>query len=144
MHFEPAQSHGFVLAQLARRFARALHRRIAAHGVSPGEFPVLLLLWEREDRTQTELAHELAVEQPTMANTLKRMERDGLIERVRDPADRRSARIRLTPRSRDLERTLTARAREANAAALDGLSAQEIQTFLSATRKMLRNLEREE
>ena len=46
--------------------------------------------------SQTALARWASVEQPTMANTLNRMERDGLIVRTPDPDDRRSALISLT------------------------------------------------
>ena len=47
--------------------------------------------------SQKALAEAAAVEQPTIAATLSRMERDGLIERNPDPSDRRSALISLTP-----------------------------------------------
>jgi DNA-binding MarR family transcriptional regulator len=141
MAFDRRQSAGYLVNYLARLFARALYRRIAPHGVTHGQFPVLLLLWEREGATQTELAERLAVEQPTMANTLKRMERDGLVERVPDPADRRQALVTLTPRGRALEAALTASAREANAAALAGLSRDERAQFLALVRRVVANLE---
>lgn len=141
MRFDRQQSAGYVVNYLARLFAQALQRRIAPHGVSTGQFPVLLALWEREDVTQAQLAESLAVEQPTMANTLKRMERDGLIARVADPADRRQARIHLTPRGRALEAVLTASASETNAAALAGLSEEERETWLALARRIVRNVE---
>lgn len=143
MRFDRQRSPGYLVNYLARLFARALYRRIAPHGVTRGEFPVLLMLWEAEGATQTELAERLAVEQPTMANTLKRMERDGLIERVPDPGDRRQARIHLTPRARGLEEVLTGSARAANAAALAGLSEEERETFLALARRIVRNLEQD-
>ena len=126
---------------LARLFAKALYRRIGPHGVTRGQFPVLLVLWEHEGWTQTQLAERLAVEQPTMANTLKRMERDGLIERIPDPEDRRQARVHLTSRGRELEHVLTVSARETNAVALEGLSAQEQAQLMSVARRMIVNLE---
>src|ERR687894_2466440 len=106
MKFDRQQSPGHLINYLARLFAGALYRRIGRHGVTRGQFPVLLMLWEQEGATQTQLAERLAVEQPTMANTLKRMERDGLIVRVPDAEDRRQARIYLTPRGRALEEVL--------------------------------------
>jgi DNA-binding MarR family transcriptional regulator len=101
------------------------------------------MLWEEEGLTQTALAERLAVEQPTMANTLKRMERDGLARRLPDPDDRRQARIYLTKRGRELEGVLTASAREVNAAALAGLGADERRTFLTLARRIVENLERD-
>ncbi|HST63241.1 MAG TPA: MarR family transcriptional regulator [Longimicrobium sp.] len=143
MSFDRNQSAGYVVNYLARSFAQALFRRIRPHGVTTGQFPVLLALWEREGVTQTQLAENLAVEQPTMANTLKRMERDALIQRVPDPEDRRQSRIHLTPRGRELEEVLTGCANDANAAALAGFSAEERDTFLALARRIVRNLERD-
>ena len=77
----------------ARLFVRALDRRLL--NGSAGQMPVFLALMDGNAYTQTELARIAAVEQPTMANTLARMERDGLIARTPDPADRRSSLVSL-------------------------------------------------
>ena len=141
MRFDRHRSPGHVVNYLARLFAKALYRRIGLHGVTRGQFPVLLVLWEQEGATQAELAERLAVEQPTMAGTLKRMERDGLIRRAPDPTDRRQARIRLTPRGRRLEEALTASARETNAVAMGGLSDADSTRLMSLVGRMVANLE---
>ncbi len=143
MRFDRHRSPGHVINYLARLFAKALYRRIGPYGVTRGQFPVLLVLWEREGATQTELAERLAVEQATMANTLKRMERDGLIERVPDPEDRRQARVHLTPRGRELEEVLTTSARETNAVALAGLSAADTAQLMRLAGRMVANLEQD-
>ena len=117
MTLAPEQSLGYQINLLARLFEHALRHRIAPYGVVPGQFPALLCLYAQDGLTQTELARRVSIEQPTMANTLARMQRDGLIHRVRDPDDGRSARIHLTERAKALERPLTDAAREINASA---------------------------
>ena len=118
-------SAGYLTNHVARLFAQALYERLLPHGVAPGQFPVLLLLWEEEELSQTDLAARLDIEQPTMANTLKRMERDRLIRRVADPNDGRRAVIHLTPKARLLTPVLTGLAREVNAIALSPFSQSE-------------------
>ncbi len=76
-----------------------------------------------------------------MANTLKRMERDGLIERLPDPADGRRARVRLTDRARELRPTMVAAARRVNAAAAEGLSDEQLDAVMTAVARMISNLE---
>ena len=122
MSFQRSGSAGYLANHLARLFEQALARRIRPLGLSPGVFPFLLTLWEREGRTQAELAAEADVEQATAANTLNRMERDGLIARVPNPGDGRSRLITLTPRARGLRDAAEAAAEAANAEALAGLS----------------------
>jgi DNA-binding MarR family transcriptional regulator len=124
------ESLGYLVNHLARLMARALHTEISAHGVVPGQFPVLLALWEEDGLTQAELHRRTDVEQATMANTLQRMERDGLIVRKPDPADARRARVHLTARARSLESSLVRAARRVNERTTAGLSASERESFV--------------
>jgi DNA-binding MarR family transcriptional regulator len=134
-------SLGYRVNHLARLLAHALRRRTESHGVVPGQFAQLLALYEEDGLTQRELCERVRIEQPTMALTLKRMERDGLIERIPDPVDRRRARVMLTERSRRLESDLTAAAREVNAVATEGLSEAEIEAFMATLGRLIANLE---
>ncbi|MBL8838380.1 MAG: MarR family transcriptional regulator [Alphaproteobacteria bacterium] len=124
------RSLGYMVNHAARLFARALQREIAPLGLVPGQFPALLMLWEQDGLTQGEIARRVEVEQPTMANTLARMERDGLIVRTPDPADARRAIVRLTARGRALEAPAAAAGRRVNARAAAGLAAAERETLL--------------
>jgi DNA-binding MarR family transcriptional regulator len=143
MAFDRLESPGHVVNYLARLFASALYRRIGEHGVNTGQFPVLLALWEQDGVTQASLVEKLAVELPTMAGTLKRMERDGLIKRVPDAEDARQSHIHLTRRGRALEEALVTSARETNAVALAGLSPNESGQFMRLVKRMIENLERD-
>jgi DNA-binding MarR family transcriptional regulator len=143
MPFDRLESPGHIVNYLARLFASALYRRIREHGVSTGQFPVLLMLWEQDGVTQASLVEKLAVEQPTMAGTLKRMERGGLIKRVADPNDGRQSHIHLTRKGRNLEEALVAGAKDTNAIALAGLTAAEAAQFVRLTRRMIDNLEQD-
>jgi DNA-binding MarR family transcriptional regulator len=134
-------SLGYQVNHLGRLLAQALRERIEPLGVVPGQFAQLLALYEQDGPTQAELCQRVRIEQPTMANTLNRMERDALIQRRPDPADRRRSRIMLTPRARELQPALTAAARGANTAALRGLSAGEVEAFMATLARIIDNLE---
>lgn len=131
MSFSRATSLGYLVNHAARLLERALAEQIVPHGAWTGYFPVLLALWEEDGRTQAELVRLVDVEQPALANTLRRLERDGLVDRTPDPADRRAARIHLTARGRTLEATLTKQARRVNERALRGLHAATRATLLT-------------
>lgn len=133
-------SFGYLTNYLARLFSRALDERLASHGVAVGQFAILLLLWEEDGLTQAELGRRAAVEQPTIANTLIRMERDGLIQRQPDPADRRRAFISLTDHARKLEGPLTDAAQAVLAQAVIGVSPADQAVLLAGLRRMIGNL----
>lgn len=100
-----------------------------------GQFPVLLSLWEEDGLTQSKLHRLTDVEQATMANTLQRMERDGLVRRTRHPSDQRQALVRLTPKARGLEPPLVRSAQEVNEATLAGFSMARKRSSLRACGK---------
>jgi DNA-binding MarR family transcriptional regulator len=133
---------GYEVNQLSRLLAHALRARIESLGVVPGQFAQLLALYEVDGLTQSQLCERVQIEQPTMANTLARMERDGLITRVPDPGDRRRSLVILTPHSRDLQPDLVAAAREVNELATQGLSEHEVDTFMATMRTIIVNLDK--
>ncbi len=137
MTFDRSLSAGYLINHLARIFEQALARRIRPLGLVPGQFPVLLALWEEDGLTQRELVERLDVEQATMANTLARMERDRLIVRRPHPEDRRSRIVRLTPRARALEGPATEAATAVNAMLLAGLSEPARDAFIAAMRTIV-------
>jgi len=131
MTFEKDESAGYLANHMARLFAIALHEKIRPLGLAPAQFMTLLELWDGDGLTQKDLVRRLDVEQATMANTLKRMERDGLIVRQQDPDDRRAQVIRLTPKARNLRDDATAAADAVNARALAGFSENERRAFIA-------------
>lgn len=142
LHAEPLpESLGYRVNHLARALSRALGARIAPLGVVPGQFAQLLALYERDGLTQAELCALLQVEQPTMAKTLGRMERDGLVVRVPDPEDGRRWLVLLTARAVAIADQLVDAARDGNAAALRGLDQERVTAFLDTLGVMIANLE---
>lgn len=141
--FSPEGSLGYQVNHLARLLAASLRERIEPLGVVPGQFAQLLMLYEQDGLTQSELCARVHVEQPTMANTLARMQRDGLIDRVPDPNDKRRSLVMLTSRARELRADLVAAASEVNAVATRGLGADQTDLLMSAIGTAIANLDGE-
>lgn len=133
-------SLGYQVNHAARLLAIALRDGIAPLGVVPGQFAQLLALYEHDGLTQAELCERVQIEQPTMANTLARMERDGLVERVPDPDDRRRSLVLLTDHARAIEADLVAAARNSNAAATRGLDDTQFAALMTALSTVIDNL----
>lgn len=137
MTFQKDRSAGYLANQMARLFAKGLQQRIRPLGLAPAQFMTLLALWDEDGLTQRELVNRLDVEQATMANTLTRMERDGLIERRTLPEDGRSQSIHLTKRAVELRAPATAAARAQNEAALAEFSEEERKQFVALMRRAI-------
>lgn len=120
---------GYKLHYLTRLIMIHLNDQIKPLGVSQGQLPVLCCLNDGEGQTQAELCSRIQVEQPTMANTLRRMERDGLIRRIPCEQDKRQSRIFLTDQIRPTVNTLEQKRDEVLAKMTNRMSADEVTTF---------------
>lgn len=142
MAFDKSRSAGFLANHMARLFALHLSQAIAPLGLAPAQFMTLLELWEEDGLTQADLVERLDVEQATLANTLKRMERDGLVRRAAHPDDGRARLIWLTAKARKLEPAAKKAATAVNRRALEALDATRAEGLLAAMGDVIRQLRR--
>lgn len=137
MTFDTSGSVGYLTNQLARIFARELARAIQPIGLAPAQFLVLTRLCSGPPLTQRALAEAADVDQATMAGTLTRMDRDGLILRQPNPNDGRSQLIAPSDRARTLFKQATTEATGVNRRALSTLTTEEQEVFIALLRKMI-------
>ncbi|MEQ9447770.1 MAG: MarR family transcriptional regulator [Rhodospirillaceae bacterium] len=133
-------SLGYQISLLGRLYDRHLQTALKDLGVAPGQFAPLVMLFEHDGLTQAELCRRINVEQPTMANTLSRMERDGLITRKADSGDKRRASVFLTPRAKQIHEKVVDAARTVSGRALSGLSPAEHSEVFRLLAQMVENL----
>jgi DNA-binding MarR family transcriptional regulator len=77
-------------------------RRMAVHGIPPGQLFCLKEIAHNDGITQRDLAEKMSVSRPTLTVMLQKMERSGLIERRSDPTDQRFTRIHINPEGTNL------------------------------------------
>lgn len=116
----------------------------APHGLSGGDYGILAALRRSGapfELTPTELTRGLMVTSGGMTSMLDRLERQGALERVPNPNDRRGVLVRLTKKGR---RQVDA-AMESHASAeheiVSGLTAKEREQLGTLLRKLLLHLE---
>jgi DNA-binding MarR family transcriptional regulator len=94
--FDFPDSIDFWVAQVSRLHYTRVHALMEDLGLFPGQPPVLFRLWEKEGRSQTELADLLHIKPATMTKMINRMEKTGFIRRETDLKDQRVSLIFLT------------------------------------------------
>ena len=132
---------GHLINRATRLFLRWGDPRFQKLGLAIAQTPVLGALKHGGALSQKELARLAQIEQPTMAQLLSRMERDGLIRRVPDPDDRRSFLISLAPST--IKKLPRAREvlLQGNEVALHGFTDREIATLSRLLQRVVVNLE---
>ncbi|HEX3241261.1 MAG TPA: MarR family transcriptional regulator [Solirubrobacterales bacterium] len=113
------------------RTSRRLRQEAAAeaNGLTPTSTATLASIGRFGPLTPSELADIERVKRPTMTRTLGCLEREGLIERTPDPADRRSALIALSAAGRERLRRLRGRKNAYLARHMRDLTPAEVETL---------------
>lgn len=133
-------SLGYQLGVLNRLYDKRLQDVLEPLGVAPGQFPALVMLFQKDGLTQADLCRRIGVEQPTMANTLARMERDGLIRREADGVDKRRSFVYLTAKTKAAQDAIMDEARKVAAETVAGLTAVEQDAVFTLLGKLTDNL----
>jgi len=94
---ELVKSTSFLLKRLGWEVKDRVHAGYDAAGASPFHLTVLAVLDEGARETQATIADALGYDRSYLVGLLDDLERRELIERKRDPADRRRHIVKLTP-----------------------------------------------
>lgn len=140
----PDNSAGYLVRDTHLLFAKALRTRLQSHQITPGQWYFLRALWDEEGLSQRELSRRVGTTEPTTVSALRLLARSGMIERVRNPKDRRTINIYLTDKARDMKSELMPVAIEVNDLATAGLSRDEFLQLRDLLQKMRNNLDSEE
>jgi MarR family transcriptional regulator for hemolysin len=140
--WDPEASPAFWINRVSRALLRRGDGRLRPLGFAMSYLPVLrALAMGRRPLSQRELADAVGVEQPTMAETIARLVRDGMVHRDPNPDDKRSSGISLTRLSRARFPKARAVLIESDREAMAGLRDDEKALLRDLLRRVLKNLE---
>ena len=86
----------FEIGETAHALRKAFDRLAVGLGVTRTQWKVLFKLTRKPGLRQVELADLLEIEPITLCRIVDRLEEAGLVERTRDPSDRRAWRLHVT------------------------------------------------
>ena len=140
-HYPTRGSTGFLVRAANRAVQRALEQRITRHGVTPGQWYFLRVLWEQDGLNQRELSGLVGMTEPTTVVALNSMEKAKLIRRQRSTSDKRKVHVFLTQKGKRLRGVLLPLAREVNEIAGQGVATADHTALRRALTRMIENLE---
>jgi DNA-binding MarR family transcriptional regulator len=132
----PAELRASSLVLLKRLGFNAKQRSLEEYeqlGLSPYHHAILALLDEGLPETQAAIADSLGYDRGTLVGLLDELEEKGLVERKRDPDDRRRQLVRLTPDGKRMlgrVRALAARLEDEFLAPLDAEQRESLHALL--------------
>jgi len=93
-----SKSTPYRLAEASRLMREYCNQRLSALGVKPAQINALAVLCDQKLSMPSEVARRLGISRPSVTHLLERMERDGLIQRVKDRDNLRRIWIVATPK----------------------------------------------
>ena len=142
LRFPLEASIGALLRMTHQAYAQDLQNYLMSHELPVGMWFYLRALWEEDGLTQRELSRRVGATEPTTAQQLTNMEKQGYVVRRRSTEDRRNSHVYLTAAGRGLRERLLPYAIEVNATALDGIGKAEIRQLKAILERIRDNLER--
>ena len=111
-------------------------------GVYYGQMPVLSFVMENDSCTQKQIANDILVTPASIATSIKRMQKSGLITKRIDDENLRNNRISVTAKGRKLVYDWEKEMAKLDEKQFDGFTDEEIATYIKLTEKVLENLEK--
>ncbi len=92
----------FRLGAISRKMTRYYNNKLAPYGITIVQSWVLFYLSAQDGSSLKDIAGAIQLDSPVVTGLVDRLEKEGLVVREEDPGDRRSLKISLTPRGREV------------------------------------------
>ena len=137
--FEPRNCVGRLLALVKLSMSDALDEELAPLGITAAQFVILVMLADADADSASNLCRSASYDQGAMTRMIDRLERKGLVRRVRSPNDRRRVNLELTAEGRAVYPKLIESAANVQNRFLRGFSKTDAQQLDGLLRRMLAN-----
>ena len=132
----------FEIGETAHALRKAFDRLAVGLGVTRAQWKVLFKLTRSPGLRQVELADMLDLEPITLCRIVDRLEEAGLVERTRDPEDRRAWRLQVTAKAQPLVDKLQSVGAKLVDQAFSGIDPQDIEVTRQVLARVRENAAR--
>lgn len=130
-----------LFVRLTHLYFRKIFLMMKETEIHPRQFPLICLVGKQEGISQKKISEMLKISAPTVAVSVKRLEKAGMVERKNDEKDQRVMRIYLTEKGRRLTETAKMYIEENEKALFRGFSESELCLMKRFFKQMADNLE---
>lgn len=141
--FDLSSCIGFVTNTAIKAVTEDFNKRLEKYGTTRIQWIAMYFLLKADKpMSQKELAALMNVQDPSLARLIDRMERDGLLQRIENPQDKRVKFLELTETGRSKAEALMPQGEEFSNLLLENVTDEEIENFHRVLDKMLKNIKK--
>lgn len=141
MPFKIDEHTGILIKKAARLFEQMANKNLDKLGVTYTQTIFLVRLWEKDGQNQIELANSAGLRQPSVVRILERMERDKLVNRIRNTEDKRIVNYYLTEKAKKACQSLEKHADAMHQLATTKIPKKEIEKLNKTVISIIKNLQ---
>lgn len=130
----------YKIVSAGRHLRLHLQRNLRQFGIGPEQWFLLFRLYEKDGRSQKELADQHANDFPNITRLVDALEKKGYAQRKVDTEDRRVQRVYLTKAGREFMDARMPYVAETRHKVFKGISQDDIDTLVRALKKIEQNL----
>jgi DNA-binding MarR family transcriptional regulator len=130
---------GALISYIYRASQKRMTKELAPFHLGVGHFMILMALYEKEGRSQDELAQSKGFDKTMIAKSIVKLEEGGFISRVIDPGDNRVKRLYLTKKGRNIQNEMVQIGEIFNRILLMDFSRDEADKVIEGLRKIALN-----
>lgn len=134
------ESLGFLANRLATAMRRSLEEKLKEYWLTAPQFGFLAILFEDDGQPLSNIGRCVYCDKPTITGIANRLEKKGLIKKIRDNKDRRVVKAVLTKKGKGLKNVLHKMVMEVNSEAAKGFDAKEVELLKAQLRRSLDNI----
>lgn len=131
---------GKYISLLHRKGSIFINRELSNYGIGSGQFMFLLELYIQDGRNQEELSERLKIDKGTTARALKKLEEQGFVTRIKDENDKRSNKIYLNDKAKDVREGVLDVLNDWNKEITKSLTEEEEEMLKSLLEKVCKNI----
>ncbi len=129
---------GFLIAKAAQSIVETVDESMSAFGITSRHYGIMLLLTRNDGLPQSAIGETLRIDRTTMVRLVDELEAQNLVERHRDPNDRRAYALSLSEKGQAMLPEISQRVVETEKASLASLEQDEIRQLFRILLKLLR------
>lgn len=130
---------------LSRQMKREMDFRLTKYGITGVQSAMIGFIYEeskKKDVFAKDIEKNFDIRRASIAGMLQNMEKNGLIKRETIDNDARLRRIVLTDKALEIRKEVRKNIRKVEKQAVEGLTKEEIRSYVELTKKMSTNLEK--
>lgn len=141
VEFNVKDTLGYIVNKSGTKLFNYLLRLLSKYEITPEQWGLLNLLWEKDGINQKELAELMFKDKTNLTRLIDKLEEKGYVIRQKHPNDRRVFLIFLTDSGRRLKDILIPIVQKAEAEYLQNLSVEEINIAKKVLKQMNTNID---